>query len=86
MGSVSQQRLSTECYQRQDMKKKALFDEKVKARRIKKHDLVLIYKNELNTYFDKKFLSRWEGPFVMQKVYPIRYFHLTWMGHLINTR
>ena len=58
------------------MMKKALFDDKVKERKIEKNDLVFLYKNELDTRFDKKFIPRWRGPFVVKEVYSSGYFEL----------
>ena len=58
-----------ECFEREVVRKKALFDDKVKERNIKKNDLVLRYKNEFDTRFDKKFIPRWKGPFVVKEVY-----------------
>ena len=52
--------LSIECFEQQAMRKKALFDDKVKERKIKKNDLVLRYKNELDTRFGKKLIPRWK--------------------------
>ena len=43
-----------EFFERKAMRKKALCDDKAKKRKIKKSYLVLRYKNELDTHFDKK--------------------------------
>ncbi|MCO5597250.1 hypothetical protein L7F22_051326 [Adiantum nelumboides] len=68
--------LSVETFEQQAMRRKALFDDKVKKKKILKGNLVLRYDNKLNTHFDKKFIPRWEGPFVVKKVYPTGYFQL----------
>ena len=68
--------LSIECFERQAMRRKALFDDNVKERKIKKNDLVLRCKNELDNRFDKKFIPRWKGPFVVKEVYSSGYFQL----------
>ena len=60
-----------ECYA---MKKKAQFDAKVKIKMIKKNNLVLQYMNKLDTCFDKNFMPRCKGPFVVQKVDLMEYF------------
>ncbi|MCO5570256.1 hypothetical protein L7F22_023975 [Adiantum nelumboides] len=62
--------LSVETFEQQAMRRKALFDDKVKKKEILKGNLVLRYDNKLDTHFDKKFIPRWEGPFVVKKVYP----------------
>ena len=58
------------------MRKRALFDDKVKERKIKKNNLVLGYKNELDTHFQKKFIPKWRGPFAVKEVYSPCYFQL----------
>ncbi|MCO5557604.1 hypothetical protein L7F22_011170 [Adiantum nelumboides] len=68
--------LSVETFEQQAMRRKALFDDKVKKKEILKGNLVLRYDNKLDTHFDKKFIPRWEGPFVVKKVYPTGYFQL----------
>ncbi|MCO5592621.1 hypothetical protein L7F22_046624 [Adiantum nelumboides] len=68
--------LSVETFEQQVMRRKALFDDKVKKKKILKGNLVLWYDNKLDTHFDKKFIPRWEGPFVVKKVFPIGYFQL----------
>ncbi|MCO5574887.1 hypothetical protein L7F22_028681 [Adiantum nelumboides] len=68
--------LSVKTFEQQTMRRKALFDDKVKKKEILKGNLVLRYDNKLDTHFDKKFIPRWEGPFVVKKVYTTGYFQL----------
>ncbi|MCO5563101.1 hypothetical protein L7F22_016737 [Adiantum nelumboides] len=68
--------LSVETFEQQAMRRKALFDDKVKKKEILKGNLVLRYDNKLDTHFDMKFIPRWEGPFVVKKVYPTGYVQL----------
>ena len=70
------QMLFVECFERQAMKKKAFFYDNFNERKIKENDLVLCYKNELDTRFNKKFISRWKGHFVVKEVYSSGYFQL----------
>ena len=51
------------------MSKKALFHNKVKEKKIERNNLVLCYKIELDTHFDKKFIPKWKGPLVVKEVY-----------------
>ncbi|MCO5581353.1 hypothetical protein L7F22_035234 [Adiantum nelumboides] len=68
--------LSVDTFEQQAMRRKALFDDKVKKKKILKGNVVLRYDNKLDTHFDKKFIPRWEGPFVVKKLYPTGYFQL----------
>ena len=62
----SQQRL--ECYQAQLTK---AFNKKVKPRSFQVGDLVLVVRKPINmkNRIGNKFLSKWDGPYVVQEVY-----------------
>ena len=64
--------LAIECYQRQAIKQKKLFDTKLKDKGITEGSLVLRYNNKLDNRFDVKFISRWEGPFVVLQCFIFR--------------
>ena len=68
--------LSIECYHRQAIKQKELFDKKLKDKGIKEGSLVLSYNNKLDNRFDAKFISRWEGPFVVLQAFSSGYYQL----------
>ncbi|MCO5595980.1 hypothetical protein L7F22_050032 [Adiantum nelumboides] len=48
---------------------KKKFDENLKDKGLKKRMLVLRYDNRFDTRKDKKFMNRWEGPFLIYKKY-----------------
>ncbi|MCO5568231.1 hypothetical protein L7F22_021927 [Adiantum nelumboides] len=58
-----------EFYARQVEKRRQKFNEGLKDKELKRGMLVLRYDNHFDNKKDKKFLSRWEGPFLIRKKY-----------------
>ncbi|MCO5588826.1 hypothetical protein L7F22_042786 [Adiantum nelumboides] len=69
------ERLELDCtaaiehYAAQAKHRKQKFDEGLKDKELKKRMFVLRYDNRFDTRKDKKFMNRWEGPFLMYKKY-----------------
>ncbi|MCO5560853.1 hypothetical protein L7F22_014473 [Adiantum nelumboides] len=69
------ERLELDCtaaiehYAAQAMHRKKKFDENLKDKELKREMLVLRYDNRFDTKKDKKFMVRWEGPFLIYKNY-----------------
>ncbi|MCO5580087.1 hypothetical protein L7F22_033953 [Adiantum nelumboides] len=74
-GILELERLELDCtvaiehYAAQAMHKKQELDENVKDKGLKRGMLVLRYNNRFDTKKDKKFMVRWEGPFLIYKKY-----------------
>ncbi|MCO5563739.1 hypothetical protein L7F22_017386 [Adiantum nelumboides] len=62
-------RAAIEHYAAQAMHRKQKFDENLKDKRLKRGMLVLRYDNRFDTRKDKKFMVRWEGPFLIYTKY-----------------
>ncbi|MCO5614872.1 hypothetical protein L7F22_069157 [Adiantum nelumboides] len=58
-----------EHYAAQATHRKKKFDENLKDKGLKRGMLVLRYDNRFDTKKDKKFMVRWEGPFLIYKMY-----------------
>ncbi|MCO5557833.1 hypothetical protein L7F22_011405 [Adiantum nelumboides] len=58
-----------EFYATQAKRRQQKFNEGLKDKELKRGMLVLRYDNRFNNRKDKKFLSRWEGPFLIRKKY-----------------
>ncbi|MCO5566375.1 hypothetical protein L7F22_020052 [Adiantum nelumboides] len=64
------------CYERKALQLKDKLNEELKDKEIKKKSLVLRYNNALDNRFDAKFEHRWEGPFIVKKVFIGGYYQL----------
>ncbi|MCO5587491.1 hypothetical protein L7F22_041440 [Adiantum nelumboides] len=58
-----------EFYATQAERRRQKFNEDLKDKELKRGMLVLCYDNRFDNKKDKKFLSRWEGPFLIRKKY-----------------
>lgn len=65
-----------ECYRRKAMQAAKKFNATLKDKGIKEGDLVLRYDNRLDNRFDAKFETRWQGPYIVKKVFNSSYYQL----------
>ncbi|MCO5580122.1 hypothetical protein L7F22_033989 [Adiantum nelumboides] len=61
--------MAIEHYATQDKQRREKFNKGLKDKELKRGTLVLCYDNRFDTRKDKKFMSRWEGPYVIRKKY-----------------
>ncbi|MCO5604734.1 hypothetical protein L7F22_058904 [Adiantum nelumboides] len=61
--------MAVEHYATQAKRRRQKFNEGLKDKELKRGMLVLRYNNRFDTRKDKKFMSRWEGPYVIRKKY-----------------
>ncbi|MCO5592446.1 hypothetical protein L7F22_046448 [Adiantum nelumboides] len=61
--------MAVEHYATQAERRRQKFNEGLKDKDLKRGMLVLRYDNRFDTRKDKKFMSRWEGPYVIRKKY-----------------
>ncbi|MCO5574981.1 hypothetical protein L7F22_028778 [Adiantum nelumboides] len=61
--------MAVEHYATQAERRRQKFNEGLKDKKLKRGMLVLRYDNRFDTRKDKKFMSRWEGPYVIRKKY-----------------
>ncbi|MCO5604628.1 hypothetical protein L7F22_058798 [Adiantum nelumboides] len=66
---IEVQLATIEHYAAQAEHRKQKFDEGLKDKELKKRMLILRYDNRFDTRKDKKFMNRWEGPFLVYKKY-----------------
>ncbi|MCO5572142.1 hypothetical protein L7F22_025893 [Adiantum nelumboides] len=75
-----------EHYVAQAMHRKKKFDENLKDKGLKKGMLVLRYDNRFDTKKYKKFMVRWEGPFLIYKKYTNGNYRLQVISGKLHTR
>ncbi|MCO5603592.1 hypothetical protein L7F22_057743 [Adiantum nelumboides] len=63
------QEMAVEHYATQAEQRRQKFNEGLKDKELNRGMLVLCYDNRFDTRKDKKFMSRWEGPYVIRKKY-----------------
>ena len=68
--------LAYECYRRKATQAKEQFNATVKDKGIKEGDLVLKYDSRLDNRFDVKFVTRWQGPYIVKKAFNSSYYLL----------
>ena len=68
--------LAYECYRRKATQAKEKFNATVKDKGIKEGDLVLKYDSRLDNRFDVKFVTRWQGPYIVKKAFNSSYYLL----------
>ncbi|MCO5551649.1 hypothetical protein L7F22_005153 [Adiantum nelumboides] len=64
------------CYERKALQLNDKLNEGLKDKEIKEKSLVLRYNNALDNRFDAKCERRWEGPFIVKKVFTGGYYQL----------
>ncbi|MCO5561165.1 hypothetical protein L7F22_014786 [Adiantum nelumboides] len=63
------QEMAIEHYATQAERRRQKFNEGLKNKELKRGMLVLCYDNRFDTRKDKKFMLRWEGPYIIRKKY-----------------